>query len=1330
MPSTQDQSPRPQLVDRARQSWLARLIDTSRRNNLLFFRDLKTGTIDLSNCDDAALSQIIAGDEVSFRALWPDADLVGVSAKAREIARRALANEEERGLQTLFIAFGMATWPPDDDGRPAESAVLLIPIEITGRLTEGRNLAVRRKGEAQANLALLHVLDSAHRCAITADEVLAELDTTDVTQLREAFDRIRDVAKDIEGFAIADRIVIGNFSFQKLAMVRDLREGLTGLIAHDVIASLAGDDGAKSNLVAERAKADVSAAEIDQIRADREFLVIDADSSQQRVIASVLRGQSGVIQGPPGTGKSQTIVNLIAALAAEGKRVLFVAEKRAALQVVMERLDREGLDHLYLDLHGADISQRAVMQKIRTTLEVMGSVRPVVSDGLHEQFEKRRRLLNAHVARLHTAQPPSGLSVHQMQGRLLRSPHRPLTRWRGPELVQLTEAARDRVEDLLREAASFADLFFARSPSPWIRSRIRDGATAHDAVSLVNEILGDRLPRYERELAELRPVLAAYTLSVARTFDAIKLASVAAKLLKVYRSGIFALDLPTLRVVLQRARSGVFARLICWLKPSFRRARKQLLSTRVEAMALNDLLMELDDAVEVQQKWTEIFTSEIQALDVRRLERSILELRADLDRLAMLVDLPSLDTASLDDVRAALRLLANDNITPFRIPRFREVETELRSVGVDKLLGEISSSDVAPESWPDFFESAWIASSLDAARAADPMIGSFSGTTHSALVDEFKRLDKERIRVAVDRVRRTHAERALQAINAFPAQAGIVRREAEKKSRHLPLRKLVGVAPDVMTALCPCWMASPLSVSQLLPAERQLFDFVLFDEGSQVLPEDAVPAILRGRRVVIAGDRHQLPPTTFFADGGVEFGDEEVDVGNVEGFESVLNIASTFMEPWSLDWHYRSRDERLIAFSNHHVYRDRLVTFPGAGTSAPAITHCFVDECRAVDGDEESASPEVRRVVELVLSHAAERPHESLGVITMGIKHAQRIQAVLDTALRERDDLEEFFATDRRERFFVKNLERVQGDERDAIILSIGYGKDRGGNLRHHFGPLLYEGGERRLNVAVTRARSKMTVVSSFLPSDIDPARVKGNGVRLLRAYLEYAASSGAVFGTDRGVSVPLNDFEADIFDMLSSRGIPLEPQWGVSGYRIDLAAKHPLRPGRFVLAIECDGASYHSAPTARDRDRLRQQQLEALGWRFHRIWSTDWFHRREDEIARALTAYEKAIAHADEIEAQQHEVEHTVSSAAGAVNRQERPRRKLPRPLVPVARDISGYRDEHIDSMMLHIKSDGLLRSDDELVALTARELGFERVGSRIRSRLLEAAARVRARA
>ena len=555
-----------------------------------------------------------------------------------------------------------------------------------------------------------------------------------------------------------------------------------------------------------------------------------------------------------------------------------------------------------------------------------------------------------------------------------------------------------------------------------------------------------------------------------------------------------------------------------------------------------------------------------------------------------------------------------DAITPAQLPACMNSRQASRS-GSRSVLQRSPRTKPDPALWPSFC--ATVAAFVPRRGAVqDPSLPAFRGSLHDEIAAEFRELDKQRLAVARQRVGRAHAVAAVEARNTHRDQSTLVGREAAKRTRHLPLRRLFADAPDVLLALRPCWMASPLSVSQLIPGERPLFDLVIFDEASQVLPEDAVTALLRGRQAVIACDSRQLPPTTFFAAGVDEDDREDADEGT-SGFQSILDVMSAFLEPaWSLDWHYRSRDEALIAYSNHAIYNDRLVTFPGPGLTK-AVTHVLVPHVTGQGGQEASANREVQRVVELVLEHASTRPDESLGVITMGIEHANRISMALAHARDEHPDLDGFFDSQRAEPFFVKNLERVQGDERDAIILSIGYGKDETGDLVYRFGPLLQEGGERRLNVAITRARRRMTVVSSFSHEDMRPDYPK-LVVRLLRGFLEYAAGEGRRLGAGRATDVALNEFEQSVFDELKRHGLNLVGQVGSSRYRIDMVAMHPVKPGRFVLAIECDGASHLCAHRPRSRSATATAARSA-GWRFHRIWSTDWFLRREDEVRRTL---------------------------------------------------------------------------------------------------------------
>ncbi len=455
----------------------------------------------------------------------------------------------------------------------------------------------------------------------------------------------------------------------------------------------------------------------------------------------------------------------------------------------------------------------------------------------------------------------------------------------------------------------------------------------------------------------------------------------------------------------------------------------------------------------------------------------------------------------------------------------------------------------------------------------------------------------------------------------------------------MPLRRLLDQTSDVLFAIKPCWAMSPLVVSQVLPPAR-LFDVVIFDEASQVTPADAIPSIVRAHQVIVAGDDRQLPPTSFFHQVGDAEPDSDAEdedlVSFGTGFESILDTLRPLLPTAPLTWHYRSRDERLVAFSNDRIYDGALTTFPGV-IRDDCLRHVVVpQDAAARGGPEASVTAEVHAVVDLVLEHARRRPRESLGVIALGIKHAERIDEMLRAALAASPGLERFFAEDQAEPFFVKNLERVQGDERDAIILSIGYGKHADGRMRYQWGPLLRHGGERRLNVATTRARRRLTLVSSFSSHDVDPERVSSAGARLLCEYLAYADAGGTALGNTAlgntalggagAAGEGLSAFETDVQRRLTEAGISVVPRYGVGGYRVDFAAVHPGAEGRMVLAIEADGASYRDSLSARDRDRLRKEHLERLGWTFHRIWSTNWFRDPDGELAKVRAAFEESV--------------------------------------------------------------------------------------------------------
>ncbi len=537
---------------------------------------------------------------------------------------------------------------------------------------------------------------------------------------------------------------------------------------------------------------------------------------------------------------------------------------------------------------------------------------------------------------------------------------------------------------------------------------------------------------------------------------------------------------------------------------------------------------------------------------------------------------------------------------------------------------------------------------LDAISQQDPRLRDFTGRDHEALRRRFQNLDLQLPNALRDQARTVLFGKYPKSRTGFTrsGQLGVLRGELTKRRRQMSVRQLLTTAPHLIQVMKPCFLMSPLAVSQYLArtgsASANLhFDTVVFDEASQVLPEDAVPAISRTNQTIVVGDRRQLPPTTLFQhryehEDDDDDGDEETDW--FEGRESILDVmvgmVGSGVAEHYLGVHYRSRHDSLIRYSNHYFYDDRLLTFPSPRKpAAHGVQAVYLPDGRYESGGSRTNRREAERVVELVFELLRTRPKsESIGVVTLSRAQADLIETLIDEAREFHPEYEDRFARERQERFFVKNLENVQGDERDHILLSVCYGPTESGQIYNRFGPINNEGGERRLNVAVSRARRSMTIVHSLKPEDITS---ESRGARLLKRYLEFARSPDSALGqaaADNGQAKTESPFEESVRRALVERGHRVATQVGVAGYRVDLAIQAEDGAG-YALGIECDGATYHSAPAARDRDWLRQSVLEGLGWRIHRVWSRAWIQNPErelDAIEHALNEGETFITDTD----------------------------------------------------------------------------------------------------
>lgn len=1340
------------LVSRAVKTWTGELVDLGGRNTLLYYRDLKQGTLDIgpgSGASTVAVDALLSSQTVRLSVMFGDPALTAAARRARTVKAKATENYEERGLQTLFLAWGMATWTNSRGAATPAASVLLRQAALNPRTGAGEDFDVGLPGEWEVNPTLLHLLKTEYRIELDRDD-LAELLDQEAAPPDPAllFERLTKACSDVAGFSVTPRIVMGNFSYVKLPMVLDLETAADTLLGSELISAIAGDEEARAAVRARHPA--VGLSQPDTVPLADEFLVLDADASQSYAINCAVGGADLVIEGPPGTGKSQTIANLIATLSARGQRILFVAEKRAAIDAVLDRLARAGLADLVLDLHDGAGSKRKLAADLARTLERTASIAKPDLTAQHESLLRHRQVLAARSEALHAVREPWGISAYDLYSRLSGIPANATSTQRLPASVldRLDERAFRHAREDLRSFIGLGGITVSGQNSPWAGAFAADTVTtehgAAAALDVVRTLASHTLPQ---TIARLERAIADCGLSAPGSVESwigtLSLLNGVAGSLAVFDPAVFDASLDELEVALAPGSGGAFSHIRTWVASSgYRRARKQALSLwRAGKPKPAVLYASVAAAAGQRADWRQAAVGDGRPhlpSDLAGTEGAFGQFCVELQTLAGWEGTGSLAKLSIPELQAHLQALLADAQTLYKLPELSRLRTALRGAGLWPLDEEIAYRHLSADQAVACIEHVWLSSILDTVSIADRRIGAFDGQSHLRSVAEFGAADRAHIASTAVRVRRAVAEHTTRARDAYPAESDVIEHQARLKRGHLPVRQLFQAAPNVLGALRPCWAMSPLVVSQLLPAQK-CFDVVIFDEASQVTPGDAVGALMRAERAVVAGDPHQLPPTSFFSTSGGGEDDEEAEaeafgaMAGTRNMESILDVMGALLPPpkgtRTLNWHYRSEDERLIAFSNAqpNLYDWALTTFPGVA-GADCLSHVLVPFRPGRTGQEDSVSDEVTQVVELVADHARTRPCASLGVIAMGIKHANRIQEALRRARETDDALAAFLdgvssARAAEEKFFVKNLERVQGDERDAIILTIGYGKNPDGRMLYRFGPVNNEGGERRLNVAITRARSRMTVVSSFAAADMDPARLRSQGAQMLHRYLAYAESGGSDLGNVAKDKPDLNPFERDVEAQLTAAGIPLIAQYGCSGYWIDFAAKHPARPSQMILAIECDGATYHSSATARDRDRLRQEHLERLGWTFHRIWSQDWFYHREDEIARAAVAYRAALAAADNGQRAPGPSDPAPEQAVAA-NPAPAARRYGQCPIYGRRGSIDDYSMDELVALVRWIESDTLLRTEDQLVAEMMRFLGFVKRGSRIVAALTTAIA------
>jgi very-short-patch-repair endonuclease len=560
---------------------------------------------------------------------------------------------------------------------------------------------------------------------------------------------------------------------------------------------------------------------------------------------------------------------------------------------------------------------------------------------------------------------------------------------------------------------------------------------------------------------------------------------------------------------------------------------------------------------------------------------------------------------------------------------WQKIRSEAISLGMGSLVVSVENQSVPFEDMPQLFERSFRRDLLFALIERNVALRGFFGEEHSERIERFRQLDERLNQLARESIQTRLAVNVPRGdFKDIPnAETALLRKELGKKKRHIPVRRLLSNIPQMLPRLKPCVLMSPLSVAQYLDATHDHFDLVIFDEASQIAVWDAVGAIARAKQLIVVGDPKQLPPTNFFAKAADEDGEDEMSLGN-EDLESILDeLMSAGLRHKRLKWHYRSRHEGLITFSNREYYDNDLLTFPSSERESGGVKFRYIEKAYYDKGKSRTNKGEAKALVDELIQRLKDPQgsKKSYGVVTFSLAQQQLIEDLLDQKRREHPEVEVHFGDTppvEGEPIFVKNLESVQGDERDVILFSICYGPDESGKVAMNFGPMNRDGGERRLNVAITRAKYEVVVFSSLKGDQIDLTRTRARGVRDLKSFLEYAERGPKALTAALSVSSdsePDSEFELMVAKKIIEAGYEVHHQVGCSGYRIDLAVVDPKAPGRYLLGVECDGATYHRAATARDRDKLRQAILEGLGWKIYRIWSTDWWHDAEGQTKKLL---------------------------------------------------------------------------------------------------------------
>jgi superfamily I DNA and/or RNA helicase len=1207
---------------------------------------------------------------------------------------------EEQGVNLLYLALGMLRWYDTGDTETVRSApLILLPVSLERSSAQERFRLRYTGSEIGANLSLQAKMKSDFNLTIPDMPEAEEFDYNEyITDIKS------HIVKESNWAIDADAIELGFFSFGKFLIYNDLDTEQWPDAAkpenHPNVTALL-KSGFHEDVPEDEHNLDTDT------KANDLFRVVDADSSQLMAMLAVQDGSNLVIQGPPGTGKSQTITNIIANAVGQGKKVLFVAEKMAALDVVKRRLDTIDLGMACLELHSHKTNKRDVLTELKRVME-LGRPQTAKLELEIQMLEIYRAELNDYCRAVNHQLAGSGLSAQQVIGfllqidqqakdhNLLKLPIENINYWNA-EKIRLAEDWADRIQARLADIGKPAALVFYGTKLMLVlphdkgvilqRIEAASRATAELLTLLANieENTGFAVPANDAGVPVLETLLSkaaeAPDLNALNIKDPIwqtkaedikELLTTGEELENLYRAYKDTFVVEAWSQDILEIRRNIVTYGDTWHKSlhgSYRKSKQQLAALlkitlpdeAAEKLKLVDAISEarrLENSLQQYDTFAQnLFGNRWlkQRSDWKSLQAAAAYL-AGAKAPVLLAYLSKLEPGSvaagyLNVLQNELKILQGQREQALRaleiatfplnyteqentwktwITHFGELQlaidwnqltaqSEKENLGF--LIQAAANWDEAKDLLKMSLQKTWYEYLISEAFKRNPELSRFERASHEEIISKFKKLDQVNLYYNRARVALKHWEDLPQG-NAG-GQVNILKTEFNKKTRHMPIRKLVEEAGKAMQAIKPVWMMSPMSIANYLPPGAIDFDLVIFDEASQVRPVDAIGAIARGKQLVVVGDTRQLPPTSFFDKLNSDIEEEENVTADMQ---SILGMCDGQGAPTRmLKWHYRSQHESLITLSNHEFYEDKLVIFPSPGNKQNlGLRFHYLPDAVYDRGKTRSNPIEAQAVAKAVIDYAAKYPNQSLGVVAFSTAQAQAIQAALETERKASPATENFFTSRPDEPFFIKNLENVQGDERDVILISIGYGRTEDGKVPMNFGPLNNEGGERRLNVLITRAKMRCEVFTNITPEDIKIGESARFGIRALKSFL-YFARYAKFDKPEALIPDELRPFEDEVAAQLTKAGYVVRNKVGSPGFYLDLAVVDPENPGRYILGLVCDGKAYDSAASATDRDRLRSQVLELFGWNLYQVWSADWYRNPGRELSRLLAAIEQA---------------------------------------------------------------------------------------------------------